>query len=437
MMGYSGAPLYGRARVALMIAFALLLSLPPAGVPRTAHAAGTSLTVAPARKAVNPGEHFQLDVVINTETPTRGLQLALNYDPSVVQLDRVQVGSFYQSWASSNGAQASIAIPFRPNNTNGQTTLGGLAILGGPPLAGPTGSGPVLSLELTARDGINGRSPIAFAQGAVSGMINGHAQTIDGVVAAGGLVFVGPPDDSVTPPQPIILPDQARLPEFVPAPIVPAPGNAGVAAAPTATPIPPPPLVPTPNLNPVVEAPTTSAPTVQTAATAPPPTAVAAAVTALPTPLPAAPANAPTPESTLETRALATAVPTASADSELSQPTPTPSSASAGGELLPLLAALATQQAGGPTVVPPTPLVATPVTAAGAAPTPAPLAPTPQRVAPSSPVARPVASTAVAKPRGGSGLFIPYELLAGIGGGVVSAGIILYAFRRRVGGAGQ
>jgi hypothetical protein len=453
---YGGAALItwlkraGRGALAIGLAVALTNALP---VSR-AEAAGTSVTISPQRKTVNPGEQFQVDVQINTDGKTRGLQMALGYDPSVVELTRVQAGSFYQSWATGHGAQVSIAVPFRPNATTGKTTVGALAILGGPGTDGPTGSGQALSLQFTAKSGIAGWSPIVFLQGSVSGLIEGRAQNVPGVMAAPGVVVVGPPNDSVAVPRPGPLADAATAPQqFVPTPVGVAPQQ-GQAPPPTPTLIPAPAVVTPPPIDRAAAA---------QAAPPAPPTAVPVPTQA---PVPAAaqpPPSAPPPVPVAQQNQPAQAPPPPIADAPANGPpqsanAPAAAGAQASGatsqggvaapeQVVPLMAALATQQAGGPTVAVPTtaatrapgaPLAAAATTPATAstpqAATPAPVAaapqPAPARAVAVTAVARPVAATAAPRPRGGAGVFIPYELLAGIGGGIVTAGLLLYALRR-------
>ena len=106
----------------------------------TAHAATTSVTLQPQAYVANPGDHFNVDVVLTSDVPTRGVQFGLRFDPTVVQIDKVADGTYYQSWAQSNGAQASTVVAFKPDNTAGTVSVGGIAVLGGAG-GGPTGAG--------------------------------------------------------------------------------------------------------------------------------------------------------------------------------------------------------------------------------------------------------------------------------------------------------
>jgi hypothetical protein len=126
------------ALVAALAGLAVALSAVP-----QAHASSTSVTFQPPTVSVNPGESFKLDVVVTSDTSARALQFGLRYDPSVVQIDKVTDGTYFQTWARGIGAQAITAVPFRPDNANGTLSVGGISILGGPAgSTGPTGSGP-------------------------------------------------------------------------------------------------------------------------------------------------------------------------------------------------------------------------------------------------------------------------------------------------------
>jgi len=84
--------------------------------------------------------------------------------------------------------------------------------------------------------------------------------------------------------------------------------------------------------------------------------------------------------------------------------------------------------------------LATAQAAAPVARTPSPAAapnnsPAQRAVPASSPLPRGQASfSPVIRPSATTGLFVPWEVLAGIGGGLISAAIVLYALRRPSGG---
>jgi hypothetical protein len=406
---------------------------------QSVNAAGASVTLNPAISTVKPGDHFRIDVVVTSDAPSRGLQLGLKFDPSLVQIDRVQTGPFYASWATANGGQAANPVPFRPNNNTGNVPPGAVVIIGGPASGGPAGSGAALTLQMTARDNVNGRAPVEISTGVISSV---QAQSIPNVVQTGGLVFVGIDRDGSTPrsgplvdiaaPPPDILPAQpsnnssamatsppaiALIPTLDPA-VIAGSASKPVDVAPTAaaqptqapvtaaTPLPPPAEPPQQAPQPAPQQPPPAPP--------PPlqqvPPATTPVVGLLPTPAPAAPAPADVAPPSED------ATPSAQAPAS---PVPAVVNAPQQVNLLATMSTLATAQA--------VPVARTPTPAAVPANGVRPV---------SSPVPRGQTSFAapVIRPTASSGLFIPWEVLAGVGGGLISAAIVLYAFRRPVGG---
>jgi len=126
-----------------------------------ARAASAELTFSPPSLVVDAGGRFNVDVVVTTDIATRGLQFGIAYDPALVQIDEVSDGSFYASWATAHGAQAATVIHFKPNNTTGHVSIGGMALFGAS-WDGPSGTGPVLHLAGTARPGASGTATLAF-----------------------------------------------------------------------------------------------------------------------------------------------------------------------------------------------------------------------------------------------------------------------------------
>jgi hypothetical protein len=404
----------------------------------SANAAGASVTLSPAISTVKPGDHFRIDVVVTTDAPTRGLQLGIKFDPSLLQIDRVQNGPFYASWATANGGQAANPVPFRPNNNTGNVPPGAVVIIGGPASAGPAGSGAALTLQMTARDNVNGRAPVEISTGVIS---SAQAQSIPNVVQTGGLVFVGIDSDGSTPrsgplvdiaaPPPDILPPRANsnssamatsppaialVPTLDPAVLAGAASKpvdiAPTAAEPTKAPV----VAATPTPQPAEQ----PAPAQQQAPQQAPPAPQQPAQQA-PQPLVAVPPPTPAPVAPAPTDVAPSSEDATPAGSAQAPASPVPAVVNAPQQvnLLATMSTLATAQA--------VPVARTPTPAA---------APANGARALSSPVPRAQASFAgpVIRPTASSGLFIPWEVLAGVGGGLISAAIVLYAFRRPIGG---
>jgi hypothetical protein len=337
-------------------------------------AASTSVSISPATTSVQPGDNFDLDVVINSDTASRGVQFGLTFDPAVVQVTKVTPGGYYQDWAKSHQATASIAIPFKPDNQKGKVSTGGIAILGGPPTDGPTGTGTVLTVSFTGQPGANGTAKIEFVDLQVSST---SAQNIPDVVVTGAVVGVGAAGAA------------AALQ-------APSPAVATIAPIPTATPGPNAYVIPPTGLvkaaSPAAGGSASPSPARSLAKPASP------AAGGKPSPSPASTPAKSNAKSTSPTAAPPRAPsPTALAAAQSTDPAPATS----------------------PTAAPGAAAATTPAAAAAAIPA-------------QSPVPTPVPAVA---PRGSPGLVIPWEVLGAFGGGVVTTGLVLLALRQAEGGS--
>ena len=357
----------------LLATFVVLIHPAP-----TVHAAGASLSMVPATIALKPGASTDVFVVLTSDVPTRGIQLGLKYDPRIINIDHISDGTFYQGWASSQGLKASTMIPFKADNSKGSVTVGTTVILGGKPGQGATGSAPILIVSLTALAGATGQTTLDFVNVIVSDSAT-VPSGIPGVTASGCAIGVGEGLDSSA----LQAPGAAGV-TSIQAPAEPGFGitdrGLGNVSGPTVTQ-----PQPQPALQQVVAQPSTSTPVPPTVAL---PTALPTSVTTAPTPMPA-------PELIAQSAVVQSAPPGSVANVNAGpQQQFTP-----GGS---------------------TPAQSPPVAAAQA--TLRPLA---------TPTRQPVAAAPVTVSRSSSGVLIPWEVLAGIGGGIVSAGLALYALRGR------
>ena len=400
----------GRAGHALAIAFCLVafcsLSVTPA------HAANTSVTISPPSVAANPGDQLKLDVILSSDVPTRGMQFGLTFDPNVIQIDKVVDGPFYQSWASAHGAQAQTVVPFKPDNAKGAVSVGGVAVLGGPPTDGPSGSGIVVTLQVTAKSGAQGVSQIGFTSVIVD---DANSREIPAVASTGAAVGVGVDASSIGGPSttqalpPTSTDIRFRLEEGG------QPSSQSVQVR---------------NGTPVTST-SESAP----APTAPPPTAVPAVAPTLPAATPTAPAIvAPTaaplvvsaaPTSSVAVAPTAVAPTVGSPVQQAAASIPTATSQNISLAAVPTVASAPVQVGGAQAFQ----SIATPATAAQPVAAQQNNAAPPQLVAATPTLGRLPVAAPVTRPRGTAGVFLPWELLAGIGGGIVSAGLILLALR--------
>ena len=115
-----------------------------------ASTAGTSVSLSLADRNVKAGETFTVEVRISADTPCRGAQCALSFDPALTKCDSVAEGSFFKDWADANGASI-LMIPQSAtiDNDQGHVSLIGIAVMGGSG-GGVKGSGVLCTYHFTA-----------------------------------------------------------------------------------------------------------------------------------------------------------------------------------------------------------------------------------------------------------------------------------------------
>ena len=155
--------------IAVRIGIVFLLIFGILGLSGTGVLADTcSVSTTVSAQTVAPGGNFDVDISVTTNTPTRGIQFAVSWDPSKVTCNSVEEGTFYKTFAAQNSLTEYI-IPSSPaaDSTNGKfpssasgtnisiALLGGVSFSGGA-LPGPTGTGNVFILHMTAKSGASG-----------------------------------------------------------------------------------------------------------------------------------------------------------------------------------------------------------------------------------------------------------------------------------------
>ena len=148
--------------------------------PSEVRAAVCSVSTVPSVANVSAGGTFDVDVVVNTDSATRGLQFVVSWDPTLVQCTGVAAGTFYSSFASANGGDV-FYLPSNnaydntagrfPKNTASQTqspTAQNIAITGasGPnsTYLGPTGTGNAYILHMKALSGASGTATFTLTE---------------------------------------------------------------------------------------------------------------------------------------------------------------------------------------------------------------------------------------------------------------------------------
>jgi hypothetical protein len=128
---------------------------------------GASISLIPSVSTVKAGETFDLSVEVTTDTPSRGMQFAITWDPTKVQCTSTETGTYFQSFATAHNGDIYI-VPSATavaDNSNGRfpkdnTGILMITISGAKApdnsLYGVVGSGVVFVLHMTAKAGASG-----------------------------------------------------------------------------------------------------------------------------------------------------------------------------------------------------------------------------------------------------------------------------------------
>lgn len=358
-------------------ALALVAGLLGARTP--AFADNSAIGFAPDSLTASPGETFKVDVVANLAEEVRGVQFGLKFDPAVVQITSITEGPYLKDWARAHHGQSAVGVPFQVDNARGEVSIGGIVILGGDSAGGPAGPGVLATVQGTVRPEASASSALTLTAVKFASTLPDAAAVPNMTVLPGG-VAVG---DAPVPP-----PDAAGG-------TLQTPGGVGIQS----------------DGSTIVDQPDGASDTGAALAASDPRTqpiwhdVLRRAQADEPPPI-IVPTSAPVFASDLQTNATATAVAGAASATALSR------------------AVVA--------VTPPAPRQ--PHSLMGVSeptPRPAPQTPQSQRLtfAP-TPTPRPTTVNTALRPTGSSGVLLPWELLAGIGGGVIAAGLVLVGFRR-------
>ncbi|MGB8214463.1 MAG: cohesin domain-containing protein [Anaerolineales bacterium] len=133
------------------------LSPTPSATPQPV--AFVSVVTSPQLVAVN--HTFTVTVMLNTSQPSLGADADLDFDPSLIQCNSADQGTFYTSWATAQGL-ATFGNQPTCDNTNGVVSGGFMSIIGAPAGTGPTGSGSIFTMQFTALKA--GNSQLSFGK---------------------------------------------------------------------------------------------------------------------------------------------------------------------------------------------------------------------------------------------------------------------------------
>ncbi|MGQ9675491.1 MAG: CARDB domain-containing protein [Chloroflexota bacterium] len=190
-----------RSLVGLFVTVAMLVSLVLSAAPAFAApgppTGGVNLRIDPANTGVEPGQTFQVAINVDSDSPVRGAQVDLAFDPALIRVNSVSEGTYF-----SDFGQATYFVAGTIDNILGKVTGMGVSIMGG--TGGQTGNGPFVVVNCTALAG--GTSLLTLSNNV---LFDPAFATIPGVNLVGGTVNIGVPDLVVTSKYETMVPGDA------------------------------------------------------------------------------------------------------------------------------------------------------------------------------------------------------------------------------------
>jgi hypothetical protein len=170
----------------------------PARLPALGAIADPAIRFDPPASTVDPGAVFVLNVVVDNVTDLGGYQFTVSFNPAVLHVQSVTLGSFL-------GSTGRTAAPLGPtiDNTAGSFTFGGFSF---GTAAGPNGTGTVAQITLQAM--APGSSALTFSNVQLT---NTQAQVLGPLTTIPGSVTVAGPTATVTR-TPIVIRPTIYLP---------------------------------------------------------------------------------------------------------------------------------------------------------------------------------------------------------------------------------
>ncbi len=174
-----GKGILGVLLTALMVCTLLVSVTPALANP------DSGMSVSPDTQTVNPGDTFDVTIMVSADVASRGAQCYMSFDAGLVEFVSVDEGTFYSDWATTHSGSTF----FNNFNNQGQGTVGDLScsILGGDS-GGPTGTGSFAVIHMQAKTGVSGASPLTLLGVEV---IDDQGNEIAGLVINNGEVVVG------------------------------------------------------------------------------------------------------------------------------------------------------------------------------------------------------------------------------------------------------
>lgn len=161
------------------------------------------LSVVPPRDSIGVGQQFDVNInlELNPTSPSRGLTLAIEFDPLVLKCLSVTEGDFYRSWATSHQGQTQLFPAPAINNVTGKVSATVIVMAPQEVVGGPTGSGTVFVVRFQALS--QGTSPLRLVDVEVSNADTDRAQALqvsktDSQVTVAGTAATSTPTSTPT-----------------------------------------------------------------------------------------------------------------------------------------------------------------------------------------------------------------------------------------------
>jgi hypothetical protein len=166
----------------------------------------TSVQLSPNALAIKPGQTFDLEVDLTTAYTTRGTQFGLSYDPNLIEITKVDEGEYYRGWAIQNKAATGVFPSIKIDSQRGLVWPFGIAVLGGPPSAGPSGAGVLATIQGRAKPGATGTTTLKLQAVEISSVMSsnvndgGNIASVPSFSVGDAVISIG--DNAAAPPTP-------------------------------------------------------------------------------------------------------------------------------------------------------------------------------------------------------------------------------------------
>lgn len=204
---------------------ALLMLLSPTSIQAQGKA---TVSPVPRVAAVQAGQPFEVDVVVEATVPIRTVQAGLRFDPALVEVLSVEEGPFLKQFAASQGGETAV-LPAQPriDNTAGTVEVYSVTVMGMKVVGGATGKGVLWTYHMQAKSGMEGTSPLTL-ESVIVGDENADPIAEADVVVNSGQVAVGAAGAAGAPVVPTAVATSPAMPTGVsPAPVPVAPPGEG------------------------------------------------------------------------------------------------------------------------------------------------------------------------------------------------------------------